>query len=95
MAQFVVRVSYLIEVAIGLYRDVWIAASASSRTRLATLMGNVERNSHCDVLHFAPVRVANLVLDCNGVFAIKAYGAIHGSHCLMEVALAQFTVRIA
>ena len=37
--------------------------------------GNVERNSHCDVLHIAPVRVANLVLDCNGVFAIKAYGA--------------------
>ena len=22
-----------------------------------------ERNSHCDVLHIAPVRVANLVLD--------------------------------
>ena len=38
--------------------------------------GNVERNSHCDVLHIAPVRVANLVLDCNGDFAIKAYG-----HC--------------
>ena len=35
--------------------------------------GNVERNSHCDVLHIAPVRVANLVLDGNGVFAIKAY----------------------
>ena len=36
--------------------------------------GNVERNSHCDVLHITPVRVARLVLDCNGVFAIKAYG---------------------
>ena len=35
--------------------------------------GNVERNSHCDILHFTPVRVARLVLDCNGVFAIKAY----------------------
>ena len=35
--------------------------------------GNVERNSHCDVLHIAPVRVANLVLDCHGVLAIKAY----------------------
>ena len=34
---------------------------------------NVERNSHCDVLHIAPVRVANLVLDGNGVLAIKAY----------------------
>ena len=38
--------------------------------------GNVERNSHCDVLHIAPVRVANLVLDCNGVLAIKAYWGI-------------------
>ena len=36
--------------------------------------GNVERNSHCDILHIAPVRVARLFLDCNGVFAIKAYG---------------------
>ena len=35
--------------------------------------GNVERNSHCDVLHITPIRVANLVLDCNGDFAIKAY----------------------
>ena len=35
--------------------------------------GNVERNSHCDVLHITPVRVARLFLDCNGVFAIKAY----------------------
>ena len=35
--------------------------------------GNVERNSHCDVLHFTSVRVTRLVLDCNGVFAIKAY----------------------
>ena len=35
--------------------------------------GNVERNSHCDVLHITPIRVARLFLDCNGVFAIKAY----------------------
>ena len=35
--------------------------------------GNVERNSHCDVLHITPIRVARLVLDCNGDFAIKAY----------------------
>ena len=33
----------------------------------------VERNLHCDVLHITTVRVARLVLDCNGVFAIKAY----------------------
>ena len=44
----------------------------------------VERNSHCDVLHIAPVRVANLVLDCNGVFAIKAY-AVSGSRCARGV----------
>ena len=35
--------------------------------------GNVELNSHCDVLDFTPVRVARLFLDCNGVFEIKAY----------------------
>ena len=42
-------------------------------TFVSRKFGNVERNSHCDVLHIAPVRVANLVLDCNGDFAIKAY----------------------
>ena len=35
--------------------------------------GNVERNSHCDVLHITPIRVARLFLDCNGYLAIKAY----------------------
>ena len=35
--------------------------------------GNVERNSHCDVLHITPVSVARLFMDCNGVFAIMAY----------------------
>ena len=35
---------------------------------------NVECNLHCDVLHPSIVRVAILVLYCNGVFAIKAYG---------------------
>ena len=38
--------------------------------------GNVERNSHCDVLHITPIRVARLFLDCNGDFAIKAYTTI-------------------
>ena len=37
--------------------------------------GNVERNSHCDVLHITPIRVAKLFLDCNGDFEINAYGA--------------------
>ena len=31
--------------------------------------GNVERNSHCDVLHITPIRVARLLLDCNGDMA--------------------------
>ena len=34
---------------------------------------NVECNLHCDVIHITTVRFARLVLDCNGVFAIKAY----------------------
>ena len=42
--------------------------------------GNVERNYHCDVLHFTPVRVARLFLDCNGVFAIKAYDEVYADH---------------
>ena len=44
--------------------------------------GNVERNSHCDVLHITPVRVARLFLDCNGVFAIKAYIIVSRFICL-------------
>ena len=35
---------------------------------------SVERNLHCDILHITTVRVARLVLDCNGVFAIKPIG---------------------
>ena len=34
---------------IGLYRDVWIAAIASSRTRLATLMGVMCNTSQCEL----------------------------------------------
>ena len=37
--------------------------------------GNVERNSHCDVLYITPIRVVRLFLDCNGDFAIKAYNS--------------------
>ena len=75
---------------IGLYRDVWIAAIASSRTRLATLTGAMCKTSQCELrslrvnsgmlnvirivtYYTSPVRVANLVLDCNGVLAIKAH----------------------
>ena len=34
---------------------------------------NVERNLHCDVVHITTKWVSSLTLDCNGVFAIKAY----------------------
>ena len=33
----------------------------------------VERNLHCDVVHITTIWVSSLTLDCNGVFAIKAY----------------------
>ena len=76
---------------IGLYRDVWSAAIASSRKSLTTLsvvMCNVtmkitfvtrkfrngQRNVHCDVVRIPTKWVFGLTLDCNGVFAIKAYG---------------------
>ena len=41
---------------------------------------NVERNLHCDVLHITTVRVVRLVLDCIGVFAIKAYTSCMSEH---------------
>ena len=39
-------------------------------TFVARKSRNVERNLHCDVLHITTIRVARLLLDCNGVFAI-------------------------
>ena len=51
--QIYIRVFYLtcqsITSAIGLYRDVWIAAIASSRTRLATLTGAMCKTSQCEL----------------------------------------------
>ena len=38
-----------------------------------TMIGNVERNLHCDVVHITTKCVSSVTLDCNGVFAIKAY----------------------
>ena len=35
---------------------------------------NGERNLHCDVVPITTKWVSSLTLDCNGVFAIKAYG---------------------
>ena len=44
--------------------------------------GNVERNSHCDVLHITLIRVARLFLDYNGDFAIKVYAHILASYVI-------------
>ena len=49
--------------------------------------GNVERNSHCDILHITHIRVARLVLDCNGVFAIKAYSVGGTRNYLLSVGI--------
>ena len=79
---------------IGLYRDVWIAAIASSRASQATQTAAIcvrfqgRRVRHAYVtMHITILtrksaliyrrglrqRVASLTVDCNGVFAIKAY----------------------
>ena len=42
-------------------------------TFLARKFRNGERNLHCDVVHITTKWVSSLTLDCNGVFAIKAY----------------------
>ena len=34
---------------------------------------NGQRNVHCDAVHITTKWVFGLTLDCNGVFAIKAY----------------------
>ena len=81
--------------AIGLYRDVWIAAIASSRKSLATQTAAICVRFHGRRVRHVYVtmqitflarksaliyrrglrqRVASLTIDCNGVFAIRAYG---------------------
>ena len=42
-------------------------------TFLTRKLRNGERNLHCDVVHITTKWVSSLTLDCNGVFAIKAY----------------------
>ena len=95
MLKFKKKMHYLFT-AIGLYRDVWIVAIASSRKSPATQTAAI-----CVRFQGRPVRhvfvtmhvtfltrisaliyrrglrqrVASLTLDCNGVFAIRAYSA--------------------
>ena len=47
-------------------------------TFLTSKFRNGERNLHCDVVHMTTKWVSSLILDCNGVFAIKAYRAQYG-----------------
>ena len=47
-------------------------------TFLTRKFRNGERNLHCDVVHITTKWVSSLTLDCNGVFAIKAYGYVYG-----------------
>ena len=42
-------------------------------TFLTRKFRNAERNLNCDVVHITTKWVSSLTLDCNGVFAIKAY----------------------
>ena len=78
--------SHSAKVYIGLYRDVWIAAIASSTTSLATRTAAIcvrfqgRRVRHnADYVPYAKIRfdlrqrVASLTLNCNGDFAIRAY----------------------
>ena len=46
-------------------------------TFLTRKFRNGELNLHCDVVHITTKWVSSLTLDCNGVFAIKAYDRTH------------------
>ena len=73
-------VYFVNSVSIGLYRDVWIAAIASSRTRLATLTGAMCKTSQCELrslrVNSGMLSVISIVTyytsGCD--FAMKAYG---------------------
>ena len=59
-------------------------------TFLTRKFRNRERNLHCDVVHITTKWVSSLTLDCNGVFAIKAYG--HPERQLLEDACRKHSV---
>ena len=46
---------------------------------------NGQHNLHCDVVHITTKWVFCLTLDCNGVFAIKAYSVIAEQNELKQV----------
>ena len=45
---------------------------------------NMERNSHCVVVHITTVWVYSVTLDCNGVFGIKVYVMRREEHILLD-----------
>ena len=70
---------------IGLYRDVWIAAIAWSRTSLETNLVVTCTTSQCKLrslransgmVHITTKWISSLTLDYNGVFAIKTYSGL-------------------
>ena len=48
-------------------------------TFLTRKFRNGQRNLHCDVVHITTKGVSSLTVDCNGVFAIKAYRTTVGN----------------
>ena len=48
-------------------------------TFLTRKFRNGQRNLHCDVVHITTKGVSSLTVDCNGVFAIKAYRVKEGT----------------
>ena len=98
---------------IGLYRDVWIAAIASSRKSLATQTAAICVRFHGRRVRHVYVtmqitflarksaliyrrglrqRVASLTIDCNGVFAIRAYN--RGSTVPSTMSFEAITLRV-
>ena len=59
-------------------------------TFLTRKFRNWECNLHCDVVHITTKWVSSLALDCNGVFAIKAYGGYCDGVFLYLLVIANF-----
>ena len=57
-------------------------------TFLTRKFRNWERNLHCDVVHITTKWVSSLALDCNGVFAIKAYEGFYALAGFAKVVIA-------
>ena len=62
-------------------------------TFLTRKFRNGKRNLHCDVVHITTKWVSSLTLDCNGVFAIKAYG--HDETVVVVGLAVRLAVRLA